>query len=168
MYIKELIAIKPDLADEQWGQAHLKWRWSFLRKPVSPFAIMTPPDQNGLHWIKPLCLLHLKVSHTADNLIGGYMFLGFPAWTVQVCLQSRAHKPAIGKVHSHITAQRPLRSDRKHVADDEHPDHQHWIDRWPTEPRIIRCQLGMHPTQIKNRSDLADRMIVRYRLIETK
>src|SRR5262249_6147892 len=66
-------------------------------------------------------------------------------------------KPAIGKVHSHITAQRPLRSDRKHVADDEHPDHQHWIDRWPTEPRIIRCQLGMHPTQIKNRSDLAVR-----------
>ena len=34
--------------------------------------------------------------------------------------------------------------------------------------RIIRCQLGMHPTQIKNRSDLADRMIVRHRLIETK
>src|SRR5262245_8757257 len=77
-------------------------------------------------------------------------------------------KPAIGKVHSHSTAQRPLRSDRKHVADDEHPDHQHWIDRWPTEPRIIRCQLGMHPTQIKNRSDLTDRMIVRHRLLETK
>jgi hypothetical protein len=32
------------------------------------------------------------------------------------------------------------------VADDEHPDHQHRIDRGPTEPRIIRCQLGMHPT----------------------
>src|SRR5262249_29044529 len=77
-------------------------------------------------------------------------------------------KPAIGKVHSYITAQRPLRSDRKHVADDKHPDHQHWIDRWPTELRIIRCQLGMHPTQIKNRSDLAHRVIVRHRLIETK
>jgi hypothetical protein len=75
-------------------------------------------------------------------------------------------KPAIGKVHSHITAQRPLRSDREHVADDEHPDHQHRIDRWSTEPRIIRRQLGMHPTQIENRSDLADRMIVWHRLIE--
>src|SRR5262245_50601402 len=83
------------------------------------------------------------------------------------CLQSGAHKNQ-SKVRSHITAQRPLRSDRKHVADDEHPDHQHWVDRWPTEPRIIRCQLGMHPTQIKNRSDLADRMIVRHRLLETK
>ena len=77
-------------------------------------------------------------------------------------------KPAIGKVHSHITAQRPLRADREHIADDEHPDHQHRIDRWPTEPRIIRRQLGMHPTQIENRGDLADRMIVWHCLIETK
>src|ERR1700740_2558427 len=55
-------------------------------------------------------------------------------------------KPAIGKVHSHVTAQRPLRADREHVADDEHPDHQHRIDRRPTDPRIVGCQLGMHPT----------------------
>src|SRR5215472_15890619 len=61
-------------------------------------------------------------------------------------------KPAIGKVHSHITAQRPLRSDRKHAADDEHPDHQHWIDRWPTQPRVLRCQLEKHPAQIKTRA----------------
>src|SRR5512147_3335219 len=83
-------------------------------------------------------------------------------------LQREPTKPAIGKVHSHITAKRPLRSDRKHVADDEHPDHQHRIDRWPTEPRIIRCQLGMHPTQIKNRSNLTDRMIIRHCLIKPK
>src|ERR1700746_3026197 len=48
-------------------------------------------------------------------------------------------KPEIGKVHAHISTYRPMRSDRKHVPDDEHPDHQHRIDRRPAEPRIIRC-----------------------------
>jgi hypothetical protein len=33
------------------------------------------------------------------------------------------------------------RSDREHVADDEHPDHQHRIDRWSTEPRWLRWLL---------------------------
>src|SRR5512139_2904727 len=85
------------------------------------------------------------------------------------CPQARAHKTSDrqGSLAHHGKA-RPLRSDRKHVADDEHPDHQHRIDRWPTEPRIIRCQLGMHPTQIKNRSNLTDRMIIRHCLIKPK
>jgi hypothetical protein len=59
---------------------------------------------------------------------------------------ARLKKPAIGQVHAHLTAERSLRADAKNIADDEHPDHQHRIDRGPTEPRIIRCQLGMHPT----------------------
>jgi hypothetical protein len=77
-------------------------------------------------------------------------------------------KLAIGKVHSHIPAQRTLRADRKHLADNEHPDHQHRIDRGTAKRRIVRCQLGVHPTQIKNGSNLAYRMIVRYRVVEAE
>ena len=32
-------------------------------------------------------------------------------------------KPAIGQVHGHLTAERPLRADAEHIANDEHPDH---------------------------------------------
>jgi hypothetical protein len=37
-----------------------------------------------------------------------------------------------------------------------------------SRPGTVFRQLGMHPTQIENRSDLADRMIVWHRLIEAK
>src|SRR5262249_60639036 len=46
-------------------------------------------------------------------------------------------KPTIGKVHLHITAQRPLRADRENVADDEHPDHQLRVNRWPPSAGIL-------------------------------
>src|ERR1700692_3083885 len=40
-------------------------------------------------------------------------------------------KPTIRKVHLHLKAQCSLRTDRKYIANDEHPDHQHRIDRGP-------------------------------------
>jgi hypothetical protein len=73
-------------------------------------------------------------------------------------------KPTIGEVYLHLTAQRPLRADRKHVADDQHPDHEPRIDRGPTDPGVIGRKLGMDPGQVKNGSNPANGMIVRYRL----
>src|SRR5262249_16945143 len=52
-------------------------------------------------------------------------------------------EPAISKVHLHIAAQRSLRADGEHIPDDQHSDHQLWIDRGPTG--IMRCQLGTDP-----------------------
>ena len=46
-------------------------------------------------------------------------------------------KPTIGEVHLHITARRPLRADREHVANDEHPDNQFRVNRWPTSAGIV-------------------------------
>jgi hypothetical protein len=89
-------------------------------------------------WSRGAPPLHQTLCSTvARALIAAY-------WRPQ---QLAWHPP---RVHSNITAQRPLRADGEHVAEDEHPDHQHRIDRWSTEPWIIRCQLGMHPTQIEN------------------
>jgi hypothetical protein len=48
-----------------------------------------------------------------------------------------------------------LRPDRKRVADDQHPDHQHTANRGPSRMRITRRQFLVHPTQVKHRVDLA-------------
>src|SRR5262249_53374054 len=77
-------------------------------------------------------------------------------------------KPTIGEVYLHLTAQRPLRPDRKHVADDQHPDHERRIDRGPTDPGVIGRKLGMDPGQVKNGSNPANGMIVRYRLLKAE
>src|SRR4029450_8982520 len=44
-------------------------------------------------------------------------------------LNTQAAKPPVGQIDLHLSAELPLRVDRKHVADDQHPDHQHRIDR---------------------------------------
>jgi hypothetical protein len=40
-------------------------------------------------------------------------------------------EPAICKVHLNLGADPPLRADRKHVPNDQHPDHENRINRWP-------------------------------------
>src|SRR5262245_66083830 len=42
----------------------------------------------------------------------------------QLVLNAEPTQPTIGKVDLNFAAQRPLRADRKHIANDEHPDHQ--------------------------------------------
>jgi hypothetical protein len=48
-------------------------------------------------------------------------------------LDAQAAEPAIGQVHLRFAAQQPLRADGKHVTNDEHPDHEHRINRWAAE-----------------------------------
>jgi hypothetical protein len=83
-------------------------------------------------------------------------------------LDRQPAKPTIGEVHLHIAAQRSLRADREHVADDQHPDHQFRVNRWPTSTGIIRRQLNTHPRQVEYRSYLANQVIVRNSLFKTK
>jgi hypothetical protein len=40
-------------------------------------------------------------------------------------------------------------ADREHVADDEHPDHQFRVNRWPTNAGIIERQLSTDPRQVE-------------------
>src|ERR1700758_5670657 len=85
-----------------------------------------------------------------------------------VILDAELAKPPVGQIDLHLTAQPPLRADRKHVAHNEHPDHQHRIDRRPTCMRVVRCKLLVHPIKIENAVDLPDQMIRRYHLVEIK
>lgn len=61
-------------------------------------------------------------------------------------LQTQAAEPAIGEVQVHLLAQPPLRPDPEAVADDEHPDHELWVDRgapgMAVERREVLAQLA--------------------------
>src|SRR4029434_4545884 len=63
---------------------------------------------------------------------------------------------------------RSLRADREHVAEDEHPKHEHRIDRGPTDRRVVRRELCMDPEKIQTGADLPTRVIARHDLIETE
>src|SRR4029079_8823991 len=77
-------------------------------------------------------------------------------------------EPAIGKVNLNLSANPSLGADRKHIADQQHPDHQHRINRRPTSVRVIRRELLVHPTQIEQPVDLPDQMIGWNHLVEIK
>src|SRR6266511_3786408 len=71
-------------------------------------------------------------------------------------------------VHLYIPAYSSLRANCEYVADDEHPDHQFRINRGSTHFRVKGREIGMNPRQIENRSNLANRVIVRNCLIKMK
>src|SRR5262249_15300100 len=71
-------------------------------------------------------------------------------------LDTELAEPTVGKVHLHLSADTPLRADRKHVTNDQHPDHQYRIDRGSACMRVIRCKLLVHPIQVEHRIDLPD------------
>ena len=79
-----------------------------------------------------------------------------------IVLDAEATEPTIGQIKLNLAAQRALRADGKHVADDEHLDHQHRINRWPSGMRIVRRQLGPNPRQIKNTRNGTHQVIVRH------
>ena len=77
-------------------------------------------------------------------------------------------KPAIRQVDPDLAAEQPLRADREHVAEDQHPDHQHRIDRGPAECRIIGRKLAVDPRQIEHGCNRADLVIVRHSLFKAE
>src|SRR4029077_3192485 len=52
--------------------------------------------------------------------------------------------------------------------DDEHPDHQHRVNRRPAARRVVGCKLSTHPGQIEHAGDLAHKVIARYHLVVPK
>src|SRR5262245_27322555 len=83
-------------------------------------------------------------------------------------LDAELAEPTVGKVHPHLSADTPLRADRKHVTNDQHPDHKHRINRWPARVRVVRCKFLVNPIQVQYRIDLPDQMISSHRLVEIK
>src|SRR5262245_798428 len=83
-------------------------------------------------------------------------------------LDAQAAEPAVRQVDLNLPAQQPLRADGEHVADDEHPDHQHRINRRAAKRRVVGCKLSTHPGQIEHGRDLAHKVIAWYHLVVPK
>src|SRR6185437_10456287 len=86
--------------------------------------------------------------------------VGYPIFNAKLA------KPPICEIDLHLRAQLPLRADRKYVAYQQHPDHQHRINRRSTGVRVVRRKLLVHPIKIKDPVDLPDQMIRRHQLVE--
>ena len=85
-----------------------------------------------------------------------------------IILDAEATEPTIGEVELDLAAQRAFRADGEYVTNDQHPDHQHRIDRRSSGMRIVRRQLGSNPRQIKDASDGAHQVIVRHHRFEVE
>ena len=83
-------------------------------------------------------------------------------------LDTELAEPAIGEVHLHFTTDQPLRTDRKDISHDQHPDHQFRIDRRSTNGRIMRSKFAANPGQIERSVDLAHQMIFGNRVAKMK
>ena len=84
-------------------------------------------------------------------------------------IRKSPHEPkAVGEVHLHLAAQGPLRADREYVTGDEHPDHEHRINRRTAGVGIVRRQCGVNPRQVENGRYLAHQMIGWHRCVEIK
>src|SRR5262249_23614717 len=83
-------------------------------------------------------------------------------------LDAQAAEPAIGQVHRHLTAQQPLRTDTEGIANNEHSNHEHRIDRWAAERRVVARQLSVHPGKVQHSGDLAHLVIIRNDFIEAE
>jgi hypothetical protein len=56
--------------------------------------------------------------------------------------EAKSTEPPIGEVQMHFLTQPTLGTNAKAVADDQHADHQFWIDRRPPDLAIEGPQMG--------------------------
>src|SRR5271170_496034 len=81
-----------------------------------------------------------------------------------------AAEPAIGEVQLDLLTQPPLKANAVAVANDQHPDHQLGVDRWPADLAVERLKLLAELTQYPghNRIDPAQQMARRNAPFETE
>ena len=58
-----------------------------------------------------------------------------------VAFQIEPAEPAIGEVEMHLLAEPTLGANAEAITDDQHPDHQFWIDRGPADLAVERPQM---------------------------
>src|SRR5262249_3075743 len=68
-------------------------------------------------------------------------------------------EPPIRQIEMHFLAQASLGADAEAVADDQHPDHQLRINRWPPKRAVERRQLPPQLTEFHEPINLAQQMV---------
>jgi hypothetical protein len=65
-------------------------------------------------------------------------------------LATELAEPAIGKVYLNLSAKPSLGADRKYLADKQHPDHQHRVNRGPAGEPSHPCELALRGQRISS------------------
>ena len=85
-----------------------------------------------------------------------------------IVLDAELAKPPIGQVDLDLSAEPPLGTKRKYLAQDQHPDHEHRINRRPASVRVEWRQLVVHPAQVEQAVDLPYQVIRRHDPVQIK
>lgn len=83
-------------------------------------------------------------------------------------LDAELAKPSISQIDLHLGAEPTLGTKCKYVAQDQHPDHEHRINRRPASVGVEWSELVVHPTQVQKTVDLPYQVINRHHLVEIK
>jgi hypothetical protein len=83
-------------------------------------------------------------------------------------LDAELAKPSVGQIDLDLSAEPALGTKRKYVAHNQHPDHEHRINRRPASVRVEWSELVVHPTQVKQTIDLPYQVIRWHHPVEIK
>ncbi len=83
-------------------------------------------------------------------------------------IQSKSAEPPIGKVQVHFLAEPAFRADAHAITDDQHPNHQLRIDRWPTCLTVVGPQMVADGTKIDKTVDGAEQVILGHMTFEAE
>src|SRR5580658_4098375 len=83
-----------------------------------------------------------------------------------MAVETETTEPAICQIEMDFLAQAPLGADAKAIPDDQHPDHQLGINRWPSQRAVERRQLAAQFRQLDKTLDRPQQMIRRHMSVE--
>ena len=83
-----------------------------------------------------------------------------------IAVKTKTTKPPICQIEMDFLAQAPLGADAKAITDDQHPNHQLGINRWPPHCAVKRCEFAAQSRQLDKAVDRPRQMIGWYMSIE--
>ena len=80
--------------------------------------------------------------------------------------QIEAAKPMIRQIQANLFAEPPFRANAVSIANDQHADHQFWIDRGAPCRAVGRSQVGANTREIEKAINRTQQMIFRDQSLE--
>ena len=75
--------------------------------------------------------------------------------------QVETAKPAIGQVEMHFLTEPALRPNAMRISNDQHADHQLWVDRRPPGRAVVRRQVGANSRQVHETVNRSEQVVRR-------
>lgn len=108
---------------------------------------------------------HRRLEHLAQQIAVAEAAVSVPGEGRVIrhrAIEAQPAEPAVRQVEVDLIAQSPLGADAETVADDQHADHQFWIDRGPARRTVVGLQVLPDAGQIDEPVDRTQHVIRRY------